>query len=116
MITYSRQLRTELEENLPKYLEEDGDDPAELRWTCLWVTRKILRTGYELVMFDENRWTNDLYLCWESFAKGYPDRAVLMRETLELALNPVGDTTIISGHIEQWRPWIHEEIAAKLGV
>lgn len=116
MVGYSRNLQGNLEEELPRYLEEDRDDSEEISWSCRWAMRRILRAGFELGMFEEQRWTNDLYLCWESFARHYPERASLMRETLELALNPVGDATLIARHVAQWTPWIYNEIGAKLDV
>ena len=43
----------------------------------------------ELVMVREQRYTRDLYLCYESFAKHYSEQEEAMYRALELALNPV---------------------------
>lgn len=48
----------------------------------------VIRTGYELVMTREGKFTPDLYLCVESFSKYYPERKEAMENTLFNFLNP----------------------------
>ena len=78
--------------------------------------RLLLRSGYELVMHREGRWTNDLYLCYESMARHHPDTAELARETLELALNPVSDGDRTTALVQRYTPWIYSEILRRLNV
>ena len=40
-------------------------------------------------MEEERRFTRDLYLCYESFAKHYPEKRMEMFHALKLAVNPV---------------------------
>ena len=42
-------------------------------------------------MVKEQRYTRDLYLCYESFAKHYPEKEREMYRALELAINPKTD-------------------------
>ena len=64
--------------------ESEGERPE----TLAWVLRRFLRLGMELVVEDEQRYTRDLYLCYESFAKHHPEKRNDMFHTLELAVNP----------------------------
>lgn len=59
--------------------------------TLVWIMRRFLRLGMELVMERERRYTRDLYPCYESFAKHYPNKKSEMLRALELAINPIVD-------------------------
>jgi len=52
------------------------------------VLKTILRTGFELVMEREQKFTTDLYPCWKSFAKYYPEWAGEMEKVLLYFLEP----------------------------
>lgn len=52
------------------------------------LMKRILRSGFELVMEREGRYTTSLYLHYECFARHYPDRERDMRRVLEIFLNP----------------------------
>ena len=55
---------------------------------CRWINKRIVRTGFELVMQKENAFTRDLYPCYERFAHHFPHHARLMYKALELAIQP----------------------------
>ncbi len=61
---------------------------AERSEFIVWLMRRFVRLGMELVMVEEERFTRDLYLCYESFAEHYPEQAGNMYRALELAVNP----------------------------
>ena len=82
----TRFFRQHLESFVRGYAHEPVTDrPGFL----VWMVRRFLRLGMELVMVKEGRYTRDLYLCYESFAKHYPAWEGEMRQALELAVNPV---------------------------
>jgi hypothetical protein len=56
--------------------------------TVRWIMKRLLRTGYELVMERERAYTRDLYYCWQGFSRHYPGRSRDMRRALELAVDP----------------------------
>jgi hypothetical protein len=56
--------------------------------TVRWVMKRLLRTGFELVMEREQAYTRDLYFCWEAFSRHYPERSKPMHRALELAVAP----------------------------
>ena len=77
------------QQHLDLFLDEYPQEPeAEKADFIAWLMRRFLRLGMELVMLKEGRYTRDLYLCYESFAKHYPEHQEAMYRALELALNP----------------------------
>lgn len=85
----------------------------EQRLWIAWLMRRYLRTGMELVMQEEQKVTNDLYLCYESFIKYYPRQEKRMRQALELAINPHIDEASWR-FIESFGDWLIKETATKL--
>ena len=64
----------------------------------------------ELVMVAEQRFTRDLYLCYERFAKHYPAQRAHMYRTLELAVNPeLGPRT--EAFVLEFGAWLHQQVA-----
>lgn len=116
MIFYSIYLRHCLEKVMPQFLKEDNGDPQQVRGTCNWTVRRLLRSLYETIMFEENRWTNDLWLCYERYALKYPEREPATMELLQLCLNPVANEERIHDAINAFTPWIYDEIKAKLDI
>jgi hypothetical protein len=47
-----------------------------------------LRIGFELTMTREKKYTRDLYLCYETFSKYYPEYERKMYKVLNPSLNP----------------------------
>lgn len=58
------------------------------RLTCRWLAKRIVRSGFELVAYNEKLYTRDLYKCWEMFSKYYPQYKERMFYVLNLAINP----------------------------
>jgi hypothetical protein len=52
-----------------------------------WFPRRIVRSGFEVTMDRSDRFTRDLYLCYEQFAKYYPERSKQMYQVLINCLN-----------------------------
>ncbi len=52
-----------------------------------WFSRRIVRSGFEITVDRSDRFTRDLYLCYEQFAAFYPDRAEEMFGVLVNCLN-----------------------------
>lgn len=99
-----------LEQFSTEYPDEPEDDKPAF---VVWLMRRFLRLGMELVMTDEKRYTRDLYLCYESFAKHYPGRAAEMYRALELAVNPeTGKAT--ESFVQEFGAWLSDEAKRKL--
>ncbi|USN94513.1 MAG: nucleotidyltransferase domain-containing protein [Candidatus Nomurabacteria bacterium] len=89
---------------IKNFLEKDESE-EEIKNACTWVTKVILRTGFEITMERSKRYTRDLYKCYETFREYYPEKEEEMREVLHYALNPTSDKEKIReivGGIGQW--------------
>jgi len=76
--------------------EQPGLPEAARMRLCRWITKKIVRAGFERVAERERAYTRDLYPCWEAFARHTPEMAQPMYEVLALAVNPCFDAARIS--------------------
>jgi uncharacterized protein len=85
-------------------------DPQELQDICVWLMKRILRTGFELVMLRSQKFTRDLYPCMTTFCEFYPKHTESMRAVLNLALNPSEDKTKILTIIDGLAVFICTEI------
>lgn len=113
MIGHALFIEGELDK-LPGYFLEDEGNPEELKETCIWISRRLVRSGFDLVMEKENKFTRDLYLCFESFSKYYPNMENQMKEILNLSLNPISDVDKINIYLSNICPWLISEINNKL--
>jgi uncharacterized protein len=52
-----------------------------------WFSRRIVRSGFEVTMDRSHCFTRDLYLCYEQFARFYPQRSKQMYQVLVNCLN-----------------------------
>ena len=66
---------------LPRLLQHGRDSGVEQEM-CQWFSRRVVRSGFEITMDRSDRFTRDLYLCYEQFAEFYPDRAAPMFRVL----------------------------------
>lgn len=98
---HSLYLDDEIKNKLPNYLEEDKDSVQELKSNCVWIMRRVLRGSFDFVMERESRFTRDLFLCYESVSKYYPEMEAKLKEALNLSLNPSSD-------YKEWMPLVLE--------
>lgn len=101
-------------QHLDVFINEYPAEPAHGRpGFVAWLAKRFLRLGMELVMEKENRYTRDLYLCYESFAGHYPLRAESMYRALELAVNPEANVEVES-FLREFGEWLAGESDKKL--
>lgn len=108
-------LVAELEDAIVFFGQHWGTDDAADRRRCSWAMKRILRTGFELVMERERKYTRDLYPCFEGFSRHYPEMRPLMRETLERAINPTADLDTVLRILRAWLRFMPEEIERIFG-
>ncbi len=100
-----------------RILKRFGVDPEQLpKSGCQWVMKRMVRTGFEIVMEDERAYTRDLYPCYELFSKHYPAQAEQMRRALELTINPSSDPKEILAFLNDFGPWLVSKTEHKLGI
>jgi uncharacterized protein len=102
-------IRHEVEDHLGK-LERVADE-GEVRALCRGITKMMVRCGFEIVMEREQRYTNSLYYCYQSFSAHYPEHDGAMRECLQLFLDPTGDAARVRAFLQGFGAWLVEETA-----
>ncbi|MEV8530706.1 nucleotidyltransferase domain-containing protein [Streptomyces sp. NPDC051211] len=131
-------LGSDLAEHLPRYRpdgllarETNGDlaaalpswraraaaarTPAEYRKLSRLFARRLVRTGFTLVMPRWGGWTSDLLESAEAFGQYYPERAAQMRAAAGVALSPSEDPEVLRTYIEDLGPWLADEYTARHG-
>ncbi|HKY62352.1 MAG TPA: serine/threonine-protein kinase [bacterium] len=88
-------------------------DADEIEKICSWVMKKILRTGFSLVMEKEQVFTRDLYPSYELFSKHYPEKKPEMRQALEWAVNPTADKEALGQYLGEFGGWLGREFGKK---
>ncbi|MEV7519437.1 nucleotidyltransferase domain-containing protein [Streptomyces sp. NPDC091371] len=89
--------------------------PQEYRRLSRFFARRLVRTGFTLVMPRWGGWTSDLAESAEVFGLYYPQRAAQMRAAAAVALEPVADPAVLRAYIEDLGPWLADEYTARHG-
>lgn len=69
-------------------------DSHEKRIFLQSFCKTVIRSGFELVMVQEGRYTMDLYPCYKTFCKYHPEQGLWMAAALRTFLNPVSMTDL----------------------
>jgi uncharacterized protein len=93
-------------------LKESEDRHLKIR--CTWIMKRILRTGFALVMVQERAVTRDLYPSYELFSKHYPPKRDQMYMALEWAINPISDRQTLISYLEDFGRWLSLEVGNSL--
>lgn len=81
----------------------------KIQAACTWVMKDLLRAAFELTMERSNRYTRDLYLCYEGFSEYYPEKEAEVRKILHYALNPTSNKEEIITIKESFSSWLLAE-------
>ena len=104
LITHTPNLIKELQEvleTLPTMIS-----PSDIQQECQWIMKRIVRTGFELVMEKEQTYTRDLYPCYVAFAKYYPEQSTQMKQALEWAIAPPTQSFKITQFLQTLTSWL----------
>ncbi len=91
---------------------------SERRAMSRGVARRIVRTGFTLVMPRRGGWTSDLSECAELFARYHPhlpERAEQMRLAARTGRAPTADPAVLSMLVDGLAPWLAAEHIAVHG-
>jgi hypothetical protein len=72
--------------NLPASMPNEQKKTIE-RSMRRWISKRIVRSGFEVTMNRSDHFTRDLYLCYEQFSMFYPEYSKLMYQVLVNCLN-----------------------------
>ncbi len=75
---------------------------------CNWIIKRIIRSGFELVMKEEQLYTRDLYWCCLSFEKYYKEEGRQMWNLLESIIEQKFDIT--QQKIDKWNYFFSKQI------
>jgi predicted nucleotidyltransferase len=84
-------------------------DPADVAAICRGIMRKIVRTGFTLIMPRYQGWTSDLERSASIFASYYPCQSAAMQEALILAQVPSTEKTPVLAVIDTFGAWLADE-------
>ncbi|MFJ1593256.1 nucleotidyltransferase [Kitasatospora albolonga] len=93
----------------------DGRTDADRTRLCRGVARRLVRTGFTLVMPRWGGWTSDLERSAEVFGRYYPEHAHRMRTTATAALAPSPDPALLRLFLDDLGPWLAAEYTAVHG-
>lgn len=74
--------------------------------TCQEAMRIILLSGFELCINKEKKYTKDLYTCYRTFAKYYPDKEIFMRKAYYLLHKPTKDYNELIEFLSGFGKWL----------
>ncbi|HEY3480908.1 MAG TPA: nucleotidyltransferase [Streptomyces sp.] len=79
------------------------------------AARRIVRSGFTLVMPEWGGWTSDLATSAEIFGDRYPARAAQMRVAAATARTPSADPAVLALLLDDLGPWLAAEYTAVHG-
>jgi hypothetical protein len=89
---------------------------ADRRTLSRSVGRRLVRTGFTLIMPRWGGWTSDLNASAELFGRYYPERAGPMHAAVAAARTPSADPAVLALLVEDLGPWLAAEYTAVHGV
>ncbi|MFG2893898.1 nucleotidyltransferase [Streptomyces sp. NPDC048248] len=113
----ARETNGDLHERLPVLREKAAaarTDAERTRMTRV-VARKLVRTGFTLVMPRWGGWTSDLAESAEVFGHYYPAHADRMRAAARAARTPRADPELLDELLNGLAPWLADEYLAVHG-
>ncbi|MBI3559666.1 nucleotidyltransferase domain-containing protein [Candidatus Gottesmanbacteria bacterium] len=102
----------QLEANIQEAIQKiTGAVSSEEVWYwCKRIMKNILRDGFFLVMDKEQKFTSDIALSAQVFAKYYPEKSDSMRRVLALAIEPPDDKNRVINILNEFGPWMINEV------
>jgi predicted nucleotidyltransferase len=113
----ARETNGDLGNLLPRWRERLGETTTVTEWRALSrrVTRRVVRTGFTLVMPRLGGWTSDLAQSAAVFCQYYPARCEQMQAAAAAARTPTADRSLLSMLINDLGPWLAGEYLAVHG-
>jgi hypothetical protein len=112
----ARETNGDLGDLLPRWREAlDQASPADLRSLSRRVGRRLVRTGFTLVMPRWGGWTSDLEESAAVFGRYYPARREQMRVAAVIARTPTEDPSVLGMLVNDLGPWLASEYLALHG-
>jgi len=117
LLNYAQTWETDLSQTLKTLMQLSPDRlnfSAQVRQRSAWIMRRLVRTGFELVMERDQSYTPDLYYCYERFSTYFPEQQVSMKKALELAINPSANRPGLMVFLRRFGGWMTTQVRLKL--
>lgn len=113
----ARETNGDLGDLLPRWRDQisSATGTADLHMLSRRVGRRIVRTGFTLVMPRWDGWTSDLEESAEVFGRYYPARREQMRVAAAIGRIPTVDASVLDMLVNDLGPWLATEYLAVLG-
>lgn len=113
----ARETNGDLARVLPRWRTRAAEAATEADRKALGrgVGRKLVRTGFTLVMPRWGGWTSDLAESADVFGRYYPERREQMRVASAAGRAPSADSAVLSLLLDDLGPWLAAEYAAVHG-
>ncbi|MFG3116606.1 nucleotidyltransferase [Streptomyces sp. NPDC048197] len=113
----ARETNGDLARVLPRWRAKAAEAATDAdRWKLSrFVGRRIVRTGFTLIMPRWGGWTSDLYQSAELFGGYYPERVDQMRIAASIGRAPLPDPAVLGMLINDLGPWLAAEYTAVHG-
>lgn len=113
----ARETNGDLGPCLPRWRERAAaaTTDAERRALSRGAARKIVRTGFTLVMPRWGGWTSDLAESAEIFGRYHPGRAAQMRLAARTGVAPTADPAVLGMLVDDLGPWLAAEYTSTYG-
>jgi hypothetical protein len=95
---------------------QDIQFSAQVKKQCRWIMRRMVRTGFELVMEQDQSYTPDLYYCYERFALYFPEQQREMAKALQLALFSSGNRPGLMVFLRGFGGWVVEQVIQRFAL
>ncbi|MFG2332415.1 nucleotidyltransferase [Streptomyces sp. NPDC048604] len=113
----ARETNGDLARLLPRWRARaaEATTEADRRSLSRLVGRRIVRTGFTLVMPRWGGWTSDLDRSAELFGRYYPERVEQMRVAAAAGRAPSSDPAVLGMLVDDLGPWLAAECTAAHG-
>lgn len=91
-----------------------GSFSAQVKQGCAWIMRRMVRTGFELIMERDRSYTPDLYYCYERFSMYFPEQQASMKKALELAIEPSANRPGLILFLRSFGAWVTTQVQVEL--
>ncbi len=106
----------DIKESLLSYKSkiENADSETELKKLSQEVSKKIVRTGFSLVMPRSGSWSTDLQSSFDTFLYYYPEKTEEMSIALAWAKAGSSDKMVVIKFINTFGQWLSEEFGREI--
>ncbi|MBY8874553.1 hypothetical protein K7640_22250 [Micromonospora sp. PLK6-60] len=111
----ARETNGDLGRELAGWRERAAGTDAERRALARLVGRRLVRTGFTLVMPRWGGWVSDLDGCTEAFGHYHPERLAQMRVAAAVGRAPRADPAVLALLLDDLGPWLAAEYTAANG-